>query len=346
MKDSVSYKREAVSYKREAVPRRREAVSRRRERFVGALLGSHVGDALGMPLEGFSMDKLKGSIGRVEGLLDSRLGLGTYTDDTQMMIGVAESLIDQGKFDGMDMAWRFIRNFDITRGYGPGTVQTLLRIRKGTEWNEASRAVFPKGSYGNGSAMRVAPVGILYSGETTKLTETARETSMITHSHPLGICGAQLQAFAVGKAVELDPSDGTDCNRNKFLESLRGFSVDLCDPFPERMEIVRDFMEREPDDEEVITKLGNNVVSVNSVPTAIYCALRYLDDFRGGVLAAVNLGGDTDTIGAMTGAILGAYNGAGSIPEEWFDKLENRRKGRDYIISLAEKLYDLSMKME
>jgi len=291
------------------------------------------------------MDKLRGSLGRVEGLLDSRLGLGTYTDDTQMMIGVAESLIDSRGFNGMDMAWRFIRNFDITRGYGPGTVQTLLRIRKGTQWNEASRAVFPKGSYGNGSAMRVAPVGLMYSGETTTLAKMAKETSMITHSHPLGICGAQLQAFAVGKAVELDPSEGVESNRDGFLQALREFSVSLCDPFPERIEIIADFMGREPNDDEVITKLGNNVVSVNSVPTAIYCAIRHLDDFRAGVLAAVNLGGDTDTIGAMTGAILGAYNGVGSIPEEWFDKLENRQKGRDYIISLGEKLFDLSRNM-
>lgn len=277
--------------------------------------------------------------------MDSRLGIGTYTDDTQMMIGVAESLIDSKGFDGMDMAWRFIRNFDITRGYGPGTVQTLLRIRKGTQWNEASTAVFPKGSYGNGSAMRVAPVGLIFSGETAALAKMARETSMITHSHPLGICGAQLQAFAVGTAVELDPSIGVKDNRDRFLDALREFSVNLCDPFPERIDIIAEFMDSEPEDADIISKLGNNVVSVNSVPTAIYCALRHLDDFRAGVLAAVNLGGDTDTIGAMTGAILGAYNGVESIPVEWFDKLENRRKGRDYIISLAEKLYDLSGKV-
>jgi len=312
-----------------------------RDKFVGALVGTHTGDALGMPVEGFSIDKIKGSFKRVEGFMNSRLGIGTYTDDTQMMIGVAESLIDSGDFDGKDMSWRFIRNFEITRGYGPGTVQTLIRIRKGTEWNKASQAVFPDGSYGNGSSMRIAPIGLLYGKDTAVLAELARKSSIITHSHPLGINGAQLQAFAIASALRLDPMEDVEANRRTLMNALLKFSASLSDPYPERIEIICEFMERSPGEEEIIEKLGNNVVSVNSVPTAIYCSLRHLDDFREGVLMAVNLGGDTDTIGAMTGAILGAYNGFQAIPAEWLEKLENGGKGRDYIISLAEKLFEL-----
>ena len=312
-----------------------------KDKFVGALVGTQAGDALGMPVEGFSIDKIRGSFRRVEGFMNSRLGLGTYTDDTQMMIGVAESLIDSRDFDGEDMSWRFIRNFEITRGYGPGTIQTLIRIRKGSGWDKASKAVFPEGSFGNGSSKRIAPIGLVYGDDTAVLAELARKTSIITHSHPLSINGAQLQAFAIAKALHLDPSDDVETNRQSFIAALMDFSSSLANPYPERMDIICDFLNGNPSEEEIITKLGNNEVSVNSVPTALYCSLRHLDDFREGVLMAVNLGGDTDTIGAMTGAILGAYNGINSIPSEWLDNLENGDKGRDYIIALGESLFEL-----
>ena len=315
-----------------------------RDKFMGTLLGTHTGDALGMPVEGFSRDRIMGSFGRLEGLIDSRLGLGTYTDDTQMMIGLAESLIDSEGFDGEDLAWRFIRNFDITRGYGAGTVRSLLLIRKGCEWNEAGTITYPEGSYGNGAAMRIAPVGLLYSCDIANLREMCRNTSLITHAHPLGIGGAQLQAYSVAVALNMDPGEDTDINRRTFLEKLSHFSKNLEDPYPERIEIITEFLKDPPSDMEIISRLGNNEVSVNSVPTSIYCALKHLDDFRGGVLMAVNLGGDTDTIGAMTGAILGAYNGYKAIPDSWRDKLENGKKGRDYIIELANGLYELYRK--
>ncbi len=315
-----------------------------RDKFVGVLVGIHTGDALGMPVEGFSIDKIRGSFSKIEGFINSRLGIGTYTDDTQMTIGVAESLIDNRDFDGDDMSWRFIRNFEITRGYGPGTIQTLIRIRKGSEWDKASKAVFLEGSFGNGSSKRIAPIALLYGEDTAVLLEQARKTSIITHSHPLGINGAQLQAFAVAKALHLDPGVDVESNRQTFMNAVLEFSNLLADPYPERMDIIRDFMNRNPSEEEIIAKLGNNEVSVNSVPTALYCSLRHLDDFRAGVLMAVNLGGDTDTIGAMTGAILGAYNGINSIPADWMEKLENGDKGRDYIITLGEMLFELYIK--
>ena len=188
--------------------------------------------------------------------------------------------------------------------------------------------------------MRIAPVGLLYHDDMERLTEVARKSSTITHTHPIGIGGAMLQAFSVARALSLDRNAGTKRNGEIFIERLREFSVGMAEPYPERIELIAEFLTSEPGAREIVSRLGNNVVSVNSVPTALYCALRHLDDFRSGVLMAVNLGGDTDTIGAMTGAILGAYNGVDSIPREWYDELENGAKGRDYIVTLAGKLFD------
>ena len=91
----------------------------------------------------------------------------------------------------------------------------------------------------------------------------------------------------------------------------------------------------QPDRDKAIIELGNGIEAFNSVPTAIYSFLTQPDSFTQAVLYAISLGGDTDTIGAMTGAISGAYLGIESIPISWRNKLENRL----YIEELAEKSY-------
>jgi len=92
-------------------------------KFRGALLGSAVGDALGAPVEGYDM----GMVGSVYGG-EWEMIYGRYTDDTEMMIGVAESLIENKGFNAADMALKFIRNYNEKRGYGPGSREVLRRI--------------------------------------------------------------------------------------------------------------------------------------------------------------------------------------------------------------------------
>jgi len=93
----------------------------------------------------------------------------------------------------------------------------------------------------------------------------------------------------------------------------------------------------QPDPEKAVLELGNGIEAFNSVPTAIYCFLSRPDSFAGAISGAISLGGDTDTIGAMTGAISGAYLGVDAIPGRWQDKLENHR----YIAELAESLCNI-----
>src|SRR5947209_3501106 len=141
-------------------------VADRKSRFVGSMLGTFVGDALGMPVENWSGDRIRRTFGVLNemrpaalwlqvygktyglikdpghGLNGPRLTRGVYTDDTQMMIGVAESLVQRGCFDPEHMAWRFVENFDPRRGYGPGTIKVLSRLRHGAPWNEPAREMF------------------------------------------------------------------------------------------------------------------------------------------------------------------------------------------------------------
>ncbi|MDI6810315.1 MAG: ADP-ribosylglycohydrolase family protein [archaeon] len=299
-----------------------------KSKFRGALIGSAVGDAIGAPVEGWSMEMVSSMYSEEKGW---KMIYGRYTDDTEMMIGVAESLIEHKGFNGADMARTFIQNYDATRGYGPGSKEALKRIRDGERWDEASEKLFGgEGSYGNGAAMRIAPIGILYYDDADKLREIAYKSSHITHSHELGKEGAALQAFSIALAVR--------GQKEGMVSALKEFVKNGV--YKEKIRKIAILLDKEASKKEVISELGNGEAAFNSVPTAIYSFLRF-DNFEDSVAYAVSLGGDTDTIGAMTGAISGAYYGEGAIPTEWVERLEEGGKGKSYIKRLAEELYHL-----
>lgn len=297
-----------------------------KSRFIGSMIGTAIGDSLGSSVEGstiYSLESLNISL------------QGGWTDDTHMMIGVAESLIACRGFDVEHMALTFVRNYEKEpwRGYGPGPPRVFKMIKAGIPWREASRRLYGGvGSFGNGAAMRIAPVALLFYDDFAKLREVAYYQSIITHTHQLGIEGAVIQAYSIALALRsglegrLDPSD--------FLSKL----IDLT-----RNEIYREKLEkcltllRESGKKKVVKELGNGFEAYNSVPTSIYCFLRNKDSFKESVIYAVSLGGDTDTIGAMTGAISGAYHGVEKIPEDWRNKIEKK----EYIEHLAIELWNL-----
>ena len=189
-----------------------------KDRFIGALIGTGVGDSLGAFFEGC----FEVNIGEIEAVAESAAAL-TYTDDTHMMIGIAESLIRSQGFDGEDMAYTFVKNYELEpfRGYGPGPPRIFRMIRDGAAWDEAAHRLYGGGSYGNGSAMRIAPVGVLYHSNPELLREVAYKSSQITHAHHLGKEGAALQAYAIALAAELEPSGAF--NRDDFLAKLTSF---------------------------------------------------------------------------------------------------------------------------
>lgn len=309
-----------------------------KQKFQGALLGTFVGDALGMAVEGWSPEAIAETYGEVRNMLEARLGKGTYTDDTQMMIGIAESLVSCNGFNGEDMAQRFLRNHDPKRGYGGGTVQALRLIQRGTDWQIAGKKVFDGGSYGNGASMRIAPIGVFYYDDPYLLREKAYQSSQITHAHPLGKECAALQAFAVARAVLANPDE---LDVRSFVDDLAAFIE------PEAVELlngltkIRNYLDRSPGVTELATNLGNDSRAYVSVPAAIYAFLSHPHSFEEAVVYAISIGGDTDTIGAMTGAIAGALHGIEQIPGRWLAELENGAKGRDYVIQLADQLYDI-----
>jgi poly(ADP-ribose) glycohydrolase ARH3 len=301
-----------------------------KSKFLGCLVGTAIGDALGAGQEGSGMSRSE-DIGSLAEKMEQLI----YTDDTHMTIGIAESLIESKGFDGEHMAQTFIRNYEDEpwRGYGPGPPIIFQMIKSGEAWYSAASGLYGGGSFGNGSAMRVAPVGLLYSRNPEKLREIAYQSSSITHSHELGREGAALQACAVALALSM-PSD-EEIDREVFLSRLQDFIQDRL--YKEKVAQIRELL-GEQDKVNVVAVLGNGIEAPRSVPTAIYCFLRQPQSYKDTVIYAISLGGDTDTIAAMAGAISGAYLGVEAIPSEWRAKLENR----EYIEALAEKLLHIA----
>ena len=306
---------------------------RLRDRFLGALLGTAVGDSLGASREGGPMAGPE----LIAELLEASFPL-IYTDDTHMTLGLAQSLVECQGFNGSHMAQTFVRNFDAEpwRGYGAGPPRVFALIKGGRPWNEASSLLYAEGSYGNGAAMRAAPIGLLYHTNPALLREVAYQSSLITHAHPLGKEGAAIQAYSVALAIQT--CSLTPLDRSTFLAKLASYTQN--NAYQQKLRIVGELL-KDDDRARVIKELGHGVEALNSVPTAIYCFLAHNPSFAEAVAYAVSLGGDADTIAAMTGAISGAYWGFGAIPQDWLERLENR----ELIEEWGERLWHLSVQL-
>jgi poly(ADP-ribose) glycohydrolase ARH3 len=302
-----------------------------RLKFLGCLVGAAIGDGLGAWREGRGMAEKED----IESLAETLEEL-IYTDDTHMTIGVAESLVESKSFDGEHMAETFIRNYESEpwRGYGPGPPRIFRMIKNGEPWDSAADKLYQGGSFGNGSAMRVAPVGLLYSNNPEKLRAIAYTSSSITHSHELGKEGAAIQAYAVALALDTAPEEEMD--KEDFLLKLHDFAQNPL--YKEKVAQIKELL-GEQDRRKVVAVLGNGIEAPRSVPAAIYSFLRQPKSYQDPVIYAISLGGDTDTIASMAGAISGAYLGVEAIPQEWRAKLESR----EHIEALAEKLWQLAI---
>ena len=286
---------------------------------AGSLLGLFCGDALGMPYETCPPSAIPE---RLE-MRAARLGRGTYTDDTQMAIALAESLVRCGRVEEADLAAAITEAFDPRRGYGPGTTTVVKLWEQGVPHGEAALRLFDgQGSAGNGAAMRVAPVGLLFAHDPERCVAEARRQARLTHAHPLGVDGAAAQAAAVAAAIR----------RDDHLEAARAAveTGEFARRIDDAAEVARAGTLGPAD---VARRLGSSVHAVESVPAALVVAAA--PTFEEAVTFAVRCGGDTDTVAAMAGAIAGARHGAGAIPRRWLDALEDGEKGRGHVERLA-----------
>jgi len=296
----------------------------RTERFRGCLLGLAVGDALGAPFEGLPPEAIYYEFGLGHQFVDKPpFDELTYTDDTQMMIGVAEALLAEGFADGDALALAFAENFDAGRGYGRGARRLIELMACGGDWRELSRSIFPGGSLGNGAAMRVAPIGLVFHDDLERVRREAMQSALPTHTHPIGIEGAQLVALSIALVI-----NGESFSRDRFYSELLSQAHDQ--EFRSQLSAASRLAA-----DDSIACFGNTLEAHRSVVTAIACFANSPDSYVETIARAIGLGGDTDTLAAMAGAISGARLGIQAIPKHLLAMLENGPKGRDYIENLA-----------
>ena len=287
------------------------------------MVGSAVGDAMGELA--FHQPRLRGLIGLVESSLEIR-----YTDDTAMAIGLAESLIRSGGLNQHDLGETFRKNYlrEPWRGYasGPPTLFSIVH-KEGVPYAEAAKQLFDgKGSLGNGAAMRVAPLGLLFHDD-PNLYEKAALSAEVTHAHKVGMDGAAVQAVAVSQAVVLDAQKSFDAGA--FIENLMG--VAKTGAMRKKLESLSGLIDKGCLPAEAADILGRSVAVHESLPFALYAFLSQPKSFEDCLSCAVLNGGDRDTLGAMACAASGAYLGVENIPPLWRNRLENR----DYVEKLA-----------
>ena len=265
------------------------------------MLAVALGDALGLPVEIQEAPPRDEWLEDIEGLKPLVVSdVAVYSDDTEMMLILAESLVENCGFNPTDFAARMARKartWDPIRNYGVGVSEVIEAIRRGVDWRVAARRVWGgQGSYGNGAAVRVPPIPLFYElRDSIELMAVAQ--AMVTHTHPLGVEAARLFALALhylAKGLELSQLPKL-LVREAVLEEYR-----------ERLELIDELLGAKP--ERVVKVLGNRSVAYESLPAAVYAAVAAEGDVARSIAYALSLGGDADSIAAMAAALSAAYN--------------------------------------
>jgi poly(ADP-ribose) glycohydrolase ARH3 len=304
-----------------------------RARFRGALLGCMLGDSLGRPLEMMSTgdSRLRATLVQV---LDSSHTLH-YSDDTQMMISVAESLVRVGGVSREDLLATLAANYDAARGYGHGMRAAIEVVRTGRR--PTPLASWSEGSKGNGGAVRVVPIACAFHDDLDLVATLAEDATGLTHAHPLGRAGGV--AHAVATACMLAQDDQVDA---ASLLSAVGQQRAVRDTsLASKFEEVLTLVERRADAADAARVLGNGALAEEAVPLALFAFLRWAPDFASVVTNTILAGGDTDTTAAMSGALCGALVGEADLPAAWLARMEGGAKGLDHVCALADAVFDL-----
>jgi ADP-ribosylglycohydrolase len=284
-----------------------------RERALLSLCGLSVGDALG--------ERFFGPPARVLQWIAARelpRAPWRWTDDTQMALSVTEELLEDGHLDPDRLALRFARRYDPERGYGSGAHRLLQAIGAGMPWRLAASSLFGgEGSYGNGGAMRVAPLGAFFADDLDAAVAAAADSARVTHAHPEGIAGTI--ALAVAAAVAWRQGAAGTLDGRALLDEVLART-----PAGETADGLRTAAQLDPNTspEVAAERLGSGqrVSSQDTVPFALWCSARHLDSFEEAFWHTVQGLGDRDTTCAMVGGIVALS--ARRVPEAWINARE------------------------
>lgn len=306
------------------------------DRFRGLILGTAVGDAIGLPAEGISRQRARKMF---TGPWRHRLvcGYGMVSDDTEHTLFVTQCLLahadDPDRFTrrlAFCLRWWFAA---LPAGIGLGTARAILRL-----WVGFPPACSGVGSAGNGPAMRVAPLGAYFADDANRLREMVRRCTQITHTDSKAEIGAQAIARMAAWIVRDDISQRPP--GHAFMDHLRAVSPDAewrslvthIDAACEADLNVSDFADQ------LGLERGVTGFIYHTVPVVLYAWYRHCDDFERTLTAVWECGGDTDTTGAIAGALAGLTVGESGIPREWIDGIREWPRSVGVMRAMADAL--------
>lgn len=329
-----------------------------KEIFDSCLIGGAVGDALGAPVEFLSSREILRNNGDegVKSFIEYSDGSGEFTDDTQMTIFTALGLARAGETGDLSTSnlkkqiyaaykeWLatqesvysdseldselsdFARKPELNRQRAPG-LTCLGALRSG----EIGSAESPlNDSKGCGGVMRAAPVGLYFYKDPERAFAIGEISAAITHGHPSGYLSAGAFAAIIASLAFGENLTSAIETAIHFLKKRKNSrevlsAIDAAIEYSEKRELSPNSLD----------SLGAGWVGEEALSMALFCAVKSGRDFRSGVLAAINCGGDSDSVGSICGNMLGIIGGKESIPKEWIKKL----KYSEIVFEISEKLY-------
>ncbi|MFG2718366.1 ADP-ribosylglycohydrolase family protein [Streptomyces sp. NPDC048416] len=287
-----------------------ESLDPRFVRALGSLRGLSVGDALGsqffVPV---NYPRLKRR--------ELPEGLWQWTDDTEMACSVLAVLATHDRIDQDALAQSFAHHHDFDRGYGPAVNRMLRLVREGGDWRELASALFQgQGSWGNGSAMRIAPLGAWYAGDPEQATHQAEISSYTTHQHREAVVGAMAVAAAAALVAAPSGPPGPGDLLDAVIALVPRSAVGA------GLRRARDMLDY--DDAATVAAVlgsGRRTSAHDTVPFALWAAARGIGDYERAFWTTAQVGGDVDTTCAIVGGVI-ASGAAGAPPAAWLDRTE------------------------
>ncbi|MFK4123000.1 ADP-ribosylglycohydrolase family protein [Streptomyces longwoodensis] len=282
----------------------------RLERALASLRGLAVGDALGSQ---FFVPVNVPLLKRRE--LPS--GPWQWTDDTEMACSVVAVLASHGRIDQDALARSFAEHHDFDRGYGPAVNRLLRLVREGGDWRELSAALFNgQGSWGNGAAMRIAPLGAWYADDPEQATHQAEISAYPTHQHREAVVGAMAVAAAAALAAAPDGPPSPESLLDGVIALVPRSAVGA------GLRRARDMLDYgDAATVAAVLGCGRRTTAHDTVPFAVWSAARSLGGYEEAFWTTAQVGGDVDTTCAIVGGIVAAGR-AGAPPAAWAERTE------------------------
>ncbi|MFI6704464.1 ADP-ribosylglycohydrolase family protein [Streptomyces sp. NPDC050509] len=289
-----------------------DSVSDRRfERALASLRGLAVGDALGSQ---FFVPANYPLLKRRE----LPPGGWQWTDDTEMAASVLAVLAAHHRVDQDALARSFAEHHDFDRGYGPAVNRMLRLIREGGDWRVLAAGLFDgQGSWGNGAAMRIAPLGAWYAEDPEQATHQAEISAYTTHQHREAVVGAMAVAAAASLAAAPDGPPTAEALLDGVVALVPRSAVGA------GLRRARDMLDYDdPGTVAAVLGCGRRTSAHDTVPFALWSAARGLGDYERAFWTTAQVGGDVDTNCAIVGGVISAAGASGAAPEHWRERTE------------------------